>query len=461
MQLPPDLRTLLEAVRGVGRPRLVGGGVRDWLLGLVPKDFDVEVAGVDFDTLHRALRPFGATDVVGRSFGTIKVRGPGGAEYDFNLPRRESKTGAGHRGFAVAPEPGLSDAEAAARRDFTLNAIAYDPFAQALIDPFGGQADLKARVLRHTSAAFVEDPLRVLRAFQLAARFDFALAPETAALCRSIAGTFSELPVERVWGEWDKWATKSVKPSAGLAVLEETGWLRHFPEVAALRGTLQEPEWHPEGDVFTHTQLCLDALVARPEWAASEPGRRRMLMLAALAHDFGKPATTEHAERRGRLRWISPGHEAAGAPVTESFLRRIGAPLELTAPVSALVVHHLAHHHGRTEFTDTSVRRLARKLTPATIDDLTVIMRADHEGRPPLRSPEVLARIDQLEAKARALAVEKSAPRPLVLGRHLVALGRKPGPEFKPILDEAFEAQLDGAFADEAGGVAWLRNRLG
>jgi tRNA nucleotidyltransferase (CCA-adding enzyme) len=244
-------------------------------------------------------------------------------------------------------------------------------------------------------------------------------------------------------------------------VLEETGWLRHFPEVAALRGTLQEPEWHPEGDVFTHTQLCLDALVARPEWAASTPARRRMLMLAVLAHDFGKPSTTEHAERRGQLRWISPGHEAAGAPFTESFLRRIGAPLELSAPVGALVVHHLAHHHGQTEFTDTSVRRLARRLEPATIDDLTVVMLADHEGRPPLRSPEVLARIDELQTRAQALALEKSAPRPLVLGRHLVALGRKPGPEFKPILNEAFEAQLDGAFADEAGGVEWLKRRLG
>jgi len=461
MQLPADLRTLLDAVRRVGRPRLVGGGVRDWLLGLTPKDFDVEVAGVDFDTLHRALVPFGATDVIGRSFGVIKVRGEGGAEYDFSLPRRESKTGAGHRGFAVAPDPGLSDAEAAARRDFTINAIAYDPFTGALIDPHGGQADLKARVLRHTSAAFVEDPLRVLRAVQLAARFDLTLAPETAALCRSIADSFAELPVERVWGEWEKWAVKSVKPSRGLAVLEETGWLRHFPEIAALRGTPQEPEWHPEGDVFTHTQLCLDALVVLGEWQASDAGRRRMLTFAVLAHDFGKPSTTEHAERRGQLRWISPGHEAAGGPLTENFLRRIGAPLELTPPVCALVVHHLAHHHGRTEFSDTSVRRLARKLAPATIDDLTVVMRADHEGRPPLRSPDSLARIDQLQAKARALALEKSAPRPLVLGRHLVALGRKPSPEFKTILDEAFEAQLDGAFADETGGVAWLSHRLG
>jgi tRNA nucleotidyltransferase (CCA-adding enzyme) len=461
MQLPPDLRTLLEAVRRVGRPRLVGGGVRDWLLGLSPKDFDLEVAGVDFETLHRALAPFGATDVVGRSFGVIKVRSAAGGEYDFSLPRRESKTGAGHRGFAVAPDAALSDAEAAARRDFTVNAIAYDPFSDTIIDPHGGQADLRARVLRHTSAAFTEDPLRVLRAFQLAARFDFSLAPETAALCRSIADTFAELPVERVWSEWDKWAMKSIKPGRGLAVLEETGWLRHFPEIAALRGTPQEPEWHPEGDVFTHTQLCLDALVGLETWQSGDAAHRRLLTLAVLAHDFGKPGTTEHAERRGQLRWISPGHEVAGGPISEGFLRRIGAPLELTAPVGALVVNHLAHQHGQTEFTDASVRRLARRLAPATIDELAVVMLADHAGRPPLISAETLARIEQLRTKAHALALERAAPRPLVLGRHLLALGRKPGPDFKPLLDAAFEAQLDGAFADEAGGVAWLSHRLG
>jgi len=461
MQLPADLRTLLDAVRRVGRPRLVGGGVRDWLLDLEPKDFDVEVAGVDFETLHRALAPFGPTDVVGRSFGVIKVRGPSGAEYDFSLPRRESKTGAGHRGFAVAPDASLSDAEAAARRDFTVNAIAYDPFSGELIDPHGGRADLRARVLRHTSAAFGEDPLRVLRAFQLAARFDFTLAPETAALCRGIADSFAELPVERVWGEWEKWAVKSVRPSRGLAVLEETGWLRHFPEVAALRGTPQDAEWHPEGDVFTHTQHCLDALVALDEWRQADAPRRRALTLAVLAHDFGKPPTTVQAEKHGRLRWVSPGHESAGGPLTETFLRRIGAPLDLTAPVVALVVNHLAHHHGQATFTDTAVRRLARRLAPATIDELALVMLADDAGRPPLASPETRARIAELRAKAHALALEDAAPRPLMLGRHLVALGHRPGPRFKPILDEAFEAQLDGAFADEAGGVAWLRRRLG
>src|SRR5471030_3515661 len=174
MQLPEELRAVLDAVRRVGRPRLVGGCVRDWLLGLEPKDFDIEVPGVDFETLHRALAPFGATDVVGRSFGVIKVRSrASGDEYDFSLPRRESKTGAGHRGFAVQPDPSLSDADAAARRDFTVNAIACDPFTGELIDPFNGQRDLANRVLRHTGPSFGEDPLWVLRAFQLAARLDF------------------------------------------------------------------------------------------------------------------------------------------------------------------------------------------------------------------------------------------------------------------------------------------------
>jgi tRNA nucleotidyltransferase (CCA-adding enzyme) len=460
--LPADLRAMLEAVGRVGRPRLVGGGVRDWLLGSEPNDFDIEVAGADFETLHRALARFGATDVVGRSFGVIKVRSAAtGAEYDFSLPRRESKTGSGHRGFAVAPDPTLSDAEAAARRDFTVNAIALDPLTGEVIDPHGGQRDLAARVLRHTSAAFVEDPLRVLRGFQLAARFNFTLAPETAALCRSIAGTFTELPVERIWGEWEKWATKSTKPARGLAVLEETGWLKHFPEIAALRGTPQEPEWHPEGDVFTHTQHCLDALVSLAAWQTAPAPRRRLLIFAVLAHDFGKPSTTSHAERRGRLRWISPGHEAAGAPLAENFLRCIGAPLELDAPVRALVAHHLAHHHGKAgNFSDTQVRRLARKLAPATIDDLAAVMTADSLGRPPLGSEEVLRLIAQLQAKAGDLALGDVAPRPLILGRHLIAMGRKPGPDFKPTLDAAFEAQLDGAFSDEATGMAWLNTFL-
>ena len=459
MQLPDQLVVILRAVRAVGRPRIVGGGVRDWLLGLEAKDLDIEVAGADFEALVRALAPFGDADLVGRSFGVVKLR-LAGMEYDFSLPRRESKTGAGHRGFAVAPEPTLSDADAAARRDFTINAIAYDPATGTIIDPHNGQADLREKVLRHTGPAFVEDPLRVLRAMQLAARFDLTLAPETAALCRTIVGAFSELPVERIWGEWDKWAVKSTVPSRGIAVLEQTGWLAQFPEIAAMAGVPQEPEWHPEGDVLTHTRHCLDALARLPEWRQTDPARRRCLMLAVLAHDFGKPSTTVRIERRGALRWMSPGHEEAGGPLAETLLRRIGAPPALIDWVRPLVLHHLAHQHGQTEFTDSAVRRLARKLAPATIDDLYVVMWADHLGRPPLVSPETEIRLQALRDKAHALAVRNTAPRPLILGRHLLESGLAPGPQFKPILRAAFEAQLEGAFADEAGGRKWLQEHL-
>ncbi len=510
MLIPQKLLAVMQALRAIGRPRLVGGCVRDWLLGLEPKDFDVEVPGTTFEAMHAVLAPFGSTNIVGRSFGVIKLR-IDSVEYDFSLPRRESKTGAGHRGFAIAPEPGLTDADAAARRDFTVNAIAYDPFVEfsifdsrfsigrsradmhsgavappivssdsdslpnreskienfpipGLIDPHNGLRDLRARILRHTSAAFAEDPLRVLRAFQLAARFDFTLAPETTALCRAIAPAFNELPAERIWGEWQKWAEKSARPSRGLEVLEQTGWLAHFPELAALRGTQQDPGWHPEGDVFAHTAHCCDALVQLDDWRDSDPLRRRVLLLAVLAHDFGKPATTQYAERRGEMRWISPGHEAAGGPLAETFLRRIGATRETIARVVPLVLNHLMHHNGRdgndTHFSDTSIRRLSRRLLPATIDDLCLVMRADHDGRPPKHSSETLARIDELREAARRLAIADAAPKPILQGRHLIAAGMAPGTQFKAILDAAFEAQLEGAFTDESGAIAWLKQKL-
>ena len=490
MRIPEKLLAAMSALRRhAGRPRLVGGCVRDWLLGLEPKDFDVETPGLTFAQMLDILAPLGPTDIVGRSFGVIKLR-IDGVEYDFSLPRRESKTGAGHRGFAIAPEPGLTDADAAARRDFTINAIAYDPFAAAgnsdpragLIDPHNGERDLRARVLRHTSAAFTEDPLRVLRAFQLAARYDFTLAPETASLCRSIAPAHAELPAERIWGEWQKWAEKSTVPSRGLEVLEQTGWLAHYPEIAALRGTPQDPGWHPEGDVLTHSSHCCDALARLDEWRSAAPPRRRVLLLAVLAHDLGKPATTHYAERRGQLRWISPGHEAAGAPLATSLLRRIGAPTDTIDHVVPLVLNHAVHHGGQPRapaqnaplaqnapppqnttpapYSDTFVRRLARRLPPATIDDLCLVMRADHDGRPPLHSPETLARIDALRAAADRLAIAAAAPKPLLQGRHLIAAGMTPGVQFKTILAAAFEAQLEGAFSDEPGALAWMTTRL-
>jgi tRNA nucleotidyltransferase (CCA-adding enzyme) len=395
-------------------------------------------------------------DLVGKSFGVIKFSSQSGGYWDFSLPRRDSKMAAGHKGFQVAFDPDITPREAASRRDFTINALMYDPRTGEYLDFFGGREDLAKRILRHTSPAFVEDPLRVLRGLQFAARFDLAPAPETVALCRSIAGTFSELAVERVCQEWLKWAAAGRRPSAGLQFLKAGGWLRHFPEIAALDGTPQDPEWHPEGDVFAHTCQACDALVTLPEWQRADTATQRVLMFAVLAHDFAKPQTTHEADRAGRRRLVSPGHEEQGGPLAEAFLTRIGAPNELKERVVPLVKHHLAHLQTASA---RSVRRLANALQPATIEELCLVMIADHFGRPP-RPRVVPGGVTQLRVKAGELRLREAAPKPLLQGRHLIAQGLRPGAEFGPLLEEAFEVQLEGGFTDLAGALKWLEQRI-
>ena len=450
--LPNELARILAETAELRGAFLVGGCVRDALLGHRTKDFDVEVFGVNYEQLARALGRWGRTDLVGRSFGVVKLTTGSGLAYDFAIPRRDCKAGPGHKGFTITFDADITPAEAAARRDFTINALMFDPRRGEVLDFFGGRTDLENRVLRHTSAAFVEDPLRVLRGMQFAARFNLAPAPETIALCCSIKASHAELAVERVREEWFKWAAKSVVPSVGLKFLADTEWLEHYPEIAALRGTPQEPEWHPEGDVFTHTGHCCDALVSLPGWQSADEESRVVWMLAVLAHDFAKPQCTHTAEKDGRLRIVSPGHEEAGGPLAESFLSRINAPNAVRERVVPLVTNHLAHLQT---ITDRGVRRLARRLAPETIDGLSLVVTADACGRPPLpreAPPGLLV----LQAKAAELQLKDRAPKPLLLGRHLIELGWKPGPQFKLVLDAAFEAQLEGKFADLDGARAWL-----
>ncbi len=454
-RLPPILLRVLRETPELTQAYLVGGGVRDWLLGVPGQDFDVEVFGVDYGSLVSALGRWGRADLVGRSFGVVKLT-IDGQTFDFSLPRLDSKVGPGYTGFTVQFEPALTPREAAARRDYTINSLMFDPHRGGLLDFFGGAADLKQRVLRHTSEAFVEDPLRVLRGMQFAGRFDLTGAPETLALCRSIANSYSELALERVREEWFKWAAKSTRPSAGLRFLRDSGWLRHFPEAALLLGVPQDPGWHPEGDVWTHTLHCLDALAELPDWQAADETTRTVVMLAVLAHDFAKPACTHTDMRHGSLRIVSPGHEAAGGPLTEAFLQRLSVPTALADRIPPLVVNHLAHLH---DITPRSVRRLAQRLSPATIRELSWVMIADAYGRPPL--PRMtLASVNELLTQAALLNVQQQAPQAILLGRHLIERGMSPGPTFKPLLDAAFEAQLDGVFTDIEGAKTWLEQRL-
>ncbi|HXI25809.1 MAG TPA: HD domain-containing protein, partial [Pyrinomonadaceae bacterium] len=359
MDIPSQVLEISKSIRDEGgRALLVGGCVRDELMGQQPKDWDLEVYGVEPARLREILDRFGAVNVVGEAFTVYKL----GPHLDVSIPRRERKTGRGHRGFFIEGNPSMSIEEATSRRDFTVNAILQDPLTSEIIDPFAGAKDIDAKVLRAVSPkTFSEDSLRVLRAAQFAARFEFDIDPETISLCRSIDVT--DLPAERIWGEIEKLLLRAQRPSVGLKWLRELRVVdQFFPELKTLIDVPQEPEWHPEGDVWIHTLLTVDR--AR-EFIDDLPyGKQATVMLGALCHDFGKPATTAFVD--GRIR--SREHEEAGVAPTEAFLDRLNIHTldgyDVRAQVIALVRDHLKpgeFYKKRDEVGDGAFRRLARK----------------------------------------------------------------------------------------------------
>lgn len=430
-----------------GRAWLVGGTVRDGVLGLTQRDMDIEAFGLPGPRLREVLGQEFSLDLVGESFGILKLRE---APVDVGIPRRESKIGPGHRAFDIVSDHTLSLTEAAARRDFTINAIYYDPLNGEIADPFKGLQDLTHGLLRHTSAAFREDPLRVLRGMQLVARFQLQAVPETVAECRSIDR--EGLAVERVFEEWRKLIVSGSKPSLGLAFLKDTTWLRFFPELEATLGCRQDPKHHPEGDVWTHTLHCMDAFA---EEKVDDPWEDLVVGLAVLCHDLGKPRCTQ-VEKDGRLR--SLGHEKAGVEVTERFLARLTNQTRLVREVLPLVAEHMVPAQlEKAQASDAAVRRLAQRV--GRIDRLLRVARADALGRPPL-GPDPFPAGPWLAEKARQLAVMEGRPEALVQGRDLLEMGWRPGPHLKEILERLYTAQLDGKFATVEGGRDYVRHHL-
>ena len=418
-----------------GRALYVGGWVRDRLIGRESKDIDLEVYGIEADRLRALLGEIGPVNTVGQSFTVYKVGG-----VDVSLPRTESKQGRGHRGFVVTGDPWMPVEEAARRRDFTINAIAWDPRNNEYIDPFGGRGDLERRRLRVVDpATFADDSLRVLRALQLAARFEITPDDATARICRGIA--LDDLPAERIRGEMEKLLLEARRPSLGFELALDLGVVeRLFPELEALVGCKQEPEWHPEGDVWVHTLMVIDQARARID--DLDRPQQLTLMLAALCHDLGKPATTELVD--GRIR--SRGHEEAGVPPTRALLDRLDvhtlAGYDVRHQVLGLVAHHLkpgTWRHAPQPVGDGAFRRLARKVD---LELLARLSAADCLGR--TGDFDCAATLDWFLGRARALGVEHEAPAPLLLGRHLLQMGLSPGPEIGRILRAIYERQLDG-----------------
>ena len=448
----PEVRVVAKLVKGAGgRALLVGGCVRDELLGIEPKDFDIECFGISGDRLHQVLRERFELDLVGISFGVIKLHR---FDIDVAMPRRETKLGLGHRAFGMEYDPTLTIEEASARRDFTVNAIYKDPLTDEILDPWGGRADLQKKVLRHVSGHFREDPLRVLRGMQFVARFDLTPAPETIDVCRTM--TPEGLAPERLFEEWSKLLTKGVKISKGLEFLRAVGWVKYYPELERLIGCEQDPHWHPEGDVWNHTCCCLDAFAATRDEGRGMRDEDLVVGLAVLCHDFGKPASTRYDPVKKRIR--SLGHDEEGVAPTLSFLKRLTNEERLLKEVPPLVrLHMRPFAMWKDRSSDAAIRRLAAKVV--RIDRLIRVAAADDAGRPPYPSePEPLR---WLAREAERLRIADSAPKPLVQGRDLIALGMKPGVGFGKILKDAYEAQLDGKFLTHDEGVEFIRKTTG
>jgi tRNA nucleotidyltransferase (CCA-adding enzyme) len=450
VDLEHQARSIASAVHAAGGRALCGGGfTRDRLrsrqratasqaAASTPKDLDIEVFGIPQDRLLALLQTLGKVVPAGQAFPVYKL-----GEVDVALPRRESKTGRGHKGFSVEGDPSMPFEEAARRRDFTINAIGWDPLTDEYLDPFHGRDDLQRRILRVVDPlTFGDDSLRVLRALQFAARFELTIDPATAAICASIP--LDDLPSERIWGEFEKLLLQADRPSIGFALARQLGVIHQLlPEMEALYECPQDPEWHPEGTVWIHTLMVIDK--AHELNASLDRPRLAAVMLGAVCHDLGKPATTAVID--GRVK--SPNHEAMGVEPATRILDRLNINtldgFDVRAQVVGLVTEHLrpiAFFKARDTVTDGAFRRLAQKVD---LELLACFARADCHGRAGVFD---CSGIDWFIERARSLGVQHKPPAPILLGRHLIEIGVEPGPRMGQILRTVYELQLDGAVTD-------------
>ena len=443
----------MQEIRDLGgQSFLVGGAVRDFLLNQkIQKDLDLEVFGIGLSDLENLLAKAGKLSKVGKSFGVLKLKLTD-REYDFSLPRQERKIGPGHRGFKVRSLTQMAYPRAALRRDFTINSIAYDPLNHQFLDPLQGRRDLERKILRHIGSSFSEDPLRVLRAMQFSARFEFRVAPETTRLCRSLE--LDELPKERIFEEFKKLLLLSEKPSRGLETARELEILKGFPEINQLAGIPQDPKCHPEGDVWNHTLRVLDAA------ATIKTGfdvKDLELMLAALCHDLGRGPTTAYIQTR----WRSHAQHESGFIRTESFLKRITEESKLIRNIQLLVKEHLRPqqlYNDRERIRSSDILRLALRVS---ITDLVRLAHAGYQGKMRISGkPNNFPAGEWLLDQAHRLSVQDKPPQPFLKGRHLIEMGIKPGPEIGKLLKQAFDVQINGEIRSLNEAMKWVESKL-
>jgi tRNA nucleotidyltransferase (CCA-adding enzyme) len=463
--------SIVDAIAAkIPRAYIVGGFVRDMLRGVLSDDVDLEVYGISADELEKILNDLFPRQVhaVGKAFGVFRI--PAGKGFvDIALPRRESKAGSGHRGFAIKGDPSMSIEDAARRRDFTINAMLLDIRDWTLLDPYGGQKDLEARVLRAVDAAtFVDDPLRVYRAVQFAARFDASIEPATVDLLRSMVarGDLDTLSKERITDEMRKLLLKSLRPSRGFDLLNDLGVIvRDYPELAALRGTEQEPEWHPEGNVWIHTLMVIDEAARIIRQGEMSEEDQLAVMLGAMCHDLGKPSTTQMLE--GRIR--SRGHEEAGVGPARSLLGRWTFSQGVCEAAYVAAAEHLKpamlyrerEKGGLTQAQyENAVRRLIRRIAPIDWRTLLAIAEADWSGRGmPNQDKGPYLYGAAFEEAVRALEARSDLD-PILYGRDVVELGIPAGPRVGELLRELEDARDRGEVATKEEAIAWTKKRI-
>jgi len=464
MKLPAILHNISGILKDKGAKAIVvGGSVRDHFLNLPIKDYDIEVYDLDkMEELEKILSEFGSVNLVGKSFGVLKFVHEK-EEYDFSFPRTESKVAQGHRGFEVQTDGQMDFKTAAKRRDFTINAMGYDIEGKSFLDPFNAQIDIEKQILRHIDdSSFVEDPLRIYRAVQFCARFEYTLADETKVLCKEmvVKGMLEELPKERVYGEWEKLLLKAEKPSLGFELMRELGILQYFPELQDIIDVPQDPTWHPEGDVWIHTLMCIDAMqteILHSSIFNLHTKDKLRLLFAIICHDFGKTSTTAFDEKKGRLRAI--GHEAAGVEPSKSFMYRLTSEHKFIESILPLVEYHLMpSQFYKNGAKSKAIHRLATKVN---IEELVIVAKADFLGR---SSPEALCGVyeagEWLLEKAKDLKVQNKPLDNFLQGRDLITLGLEPSPEFTKILNAVYELQLEGDVSSKEEALAYVKNRI-
>lgn len=473
-------KILVQAIQKIAsripRTLIVGGFVRDTLLGIESKDADVEVYGVEAATIEKLLNELFPGQVIeaGKSFGVLKIPLGDGYDIDVALPRRESKAGTGHKGFVIEGDPNMSIEEAARRRDFTINAMMQDPLTNELIDLFGGQEDLKNKTLRVVDTqTFQDDPLRVYRALQFAARFGLTIEPRSFELMKMMVqrGDLDQLSKERVSDEMKKLFLKAEKPSIGLQLAWDLGIIeRDYPELFILKQTPQEPAWHPEGDVWIHTLMVVDEaakIIRREDLTENE---KLQVMIGALCHDLGKPATTKPGEKEGVLRIRSIGHEEAGEEPTKQLLSKwiFGYEVEQAAIIQAtqhLKPGMLFRQKEKGELNEerytNAVRKLLKRAYPVSWKVIIAAAEADHRGRAlPEAQTEPYTAGELFASTVLSEKFDQEPIKSLIKGRDLIERGMKPGVPFGEIIQKIEAARDEGKIKTREEALALLDDYL-